>query len=1630
MALQSYWEDARPTAGNVWDQSSSMTPWPARYGHSSVRTSTGAILVIGGMSEDPNGAAGDADAPVRFSDVWRSSDEGVTWECANPSAAFGARSFSASAAIGARVYVAGGEMDDDEYKNDVWYSDDDGETWTSAGAAPWSGRGRHSLALNPSNSNLMLIGGRNADTVFADVWTFDGTTWTARESLATARFGHGHAIFSGGRAYVLGGSTLVDGAESVLTGASIFVLSTNNGATWAERTGSTVSTHWPNGITGCRMEPRFGSTTTMYVTGGKSGVAGSAYFNDVWISTDTGTSWSVLTPNARWPGRVFHTLVSSSNTFLVLMGGARTGGDPSVATSTSNDIWRLNTTLSTNAWNQISSQTFMEGRSLFGLAVVNTNDVVIVGGLAQSGGVLNDVWRSNDAGRNFYQVTAAAPFSARSAMGCTTIGDTIYISGGSATRDVWASSDGGTNWTSRTTNGGFGAIDSHGFVSIDVASGGTTTTYLVILGGRENGSTNRNSIWYSANTGASWSAVTNVGGIVFSARQAFGCVSTGSAIMVMGATAGTNADSSSVWRGTFTSFNTMTWVQMTSMPKRTYHAHASIQNVGGTNYVYVLHGGNNTTTLTANTSYTTDDGASWTEVTSSVAWSPRRGARSIAVDGRVLVIGGLVQISPTIRGNDVWYSTSATLAAWQAESPNGKAGRFGSAMAMLDDTAFLVGGNNGAFYMSDVWKTSDRGETWTLVKEFSEWGNRTEHTVTASSGRLILFGGNLSDGTYAGDTWAYHSGLAGDAAENWAQLEIEGPPGRSEHASVATRTGSILLCGGFDGTNYLNDTWVLEWSSVTWSDCAWRQVSSSAPWTARSQHSFVRLSSTHDNCLLLGGMSASGPLRDVWMFNASSESWSSVIESAPWSARYSHVAALLTDDTIILHGGSDSEGSYLSDAWRCEDGVGQAWSQVAYVDEGDAAPAGRIDHCAVALADGLLVVDGISGGAILNDSWVTYHGWTVAQPLSFRRRAASDLTRLNLGSVPVFRYTPADHITVERTLLGSGDDIVVPSGSVLWLARLQSKWDPLLRSTVVARLHLEPSASFTSGASPNFELLVRFTNSVSGVISSRSSVQAISQSAIESGASVAVCQIPLSAESAHVVVQEGVFQVVSGVTTLLALTGPSDAMAGTKYVEIGVRPVAGFDSLVVTVPQGGTILTIDSISPPRWAGVSAIAEMESSVSYAPAAKLESESNIKHSPMLFHSTDSEMLFQFGDTLSGPSPVVGARRADWLASLDACSRVLPTIYSELIVDAPVGTVDDSTDRFFVFSREGSSGTRTIDTYGPHGPPVLPVPYSDTGSYIFVQRSSAENRFSTQGTLSITSALRGTSADGMDVLTSLVRFSAELAGFAGGDPHVWSLNGTYTLPARPMAISFLDTLAHMGGGRRLGINCTAELLTMAQIADSCSRAKRPDKMAHQLRSMTFWGIIFAFRQEEGRSAMVAIHAETLQIMFAKGDVFISRAEAPQYSFGDVSNALICVGNMKKVPSMPDSRCPTSRIKSQTAHARTIMFPRVVEDSSPLCFTLSADPVSCPFDRSSIEFDMDLCMRAGISMNTTQLRKSHGAIIGPDRYDSLESVFEIRPLHKVAQGARRVTDRWVACEATGRHIRVDRPQAVAAAV
>jgi hypothetical protein len=80
------------TNGGVdWSLACRQAPWPARFGHRSVCTVDGSILLMGGVGL----------FCTQYNDVWSSRDEGRTWVCVTPSAPWPARHCFGASAVGA-----------------------------------------------------------------------------------------------------------------------------------------------------------------------------------------------------------------------------------------------------------------------------------------------------------------------------------------------------------------------------------------------------------------------------------------------------------------------------------------------------------------------------------------------------------------------------------------------------------------------------------------------------------------------------------------------------------------------------------------------------------------------------------------------------------------------------------------------------------------------------------------------------------------------------------------------------------------------------------------------------------------------------------------------------------------------------------------------------------------------------------------------------------------------------------------------------------------------------------------------------------------------------------------------------------------------------------------------------------------------------------------------------------------------------------------------------------------------------------------------------------------------------------------------------------------------------------------
>jgi len=255
--------------------------------------------------------------------------------------------------------------------------------------------------------------------------------------------------------------------------------------------------------------------------------------------------------------------------------------------------------------------------------------------------------------------------------------------------------------------------------------------------------------------------------------------------------------------------------------------------------------------------HSTDKGASWELMTEHAEWTDRIGHSSVVLpDGSIVLMGGM-DINNAIKRTDAWRSTDKG-ASWELMTASaGWTGRVGHSCVVLPDGSIVLMGGS---FNNDVWRSTDKGASWELMTAHAEWSPRQD----ASSGVLPDGSIVLMGGTYFNDVWR-----STDKGATWKQMtaSAEWSP-RFGHTSVVMPDGSIVLMGGMEADytdeNDMNDVW-----RSTDKGASWELMTEHAEWTPRYYYSSVVI--PDGSIIVMGGHDVNDPVNDVWRFVPSNE---------------------------------------------------------------------------------------------------------------------------------------------------------------------------------------------------------------------------------------------------------------------------------------------------------------------------------------------------------------------------------------------------------------------------------------------------------------------------------------------------------------------------------------------------------------------------------------------------------------------------------------------------------------------------------------------------------------------------------------------------------------------------------------
>jgi N-acetylneuraminic acid mutarotase len=244
-----------------------------------------------------------------------------------------------------------------------------------------------------------------------------------------------------------------------------------------------------------------------------------------------------------------------------------------------------------------------------------------------------------------------------------------------------------------------------------------------------------------------------------------------------------------------------------------------------------------------------------------------------------------------------------------------------------------------------------------------------------SLAKAILFGG-FEDTDYLNDTWAYSPGT-----NTWSDLNPSSFPGvRYGQAMVYdSSNGKMIMFGGYNDNGPFNDTWEYDPGTNAWTNL---RPSGTVP-DSRYAMSMV-YDSASGKVIMFGGLGAMSPFNDTWTYDPNSNTWANLNPSGTVpEARGGHsmVYDPVTDKTILFAGSNGKHGGDLNDTWQY-DAKANKWTNLN--------PAGGLpparDSFSFAYDSShsrVVIYGGYDGSGFLSDTWaysLQTNTWTDLKP--------------------------------------------------------------------------------------------------------------------------------------------------------------------------------------------------------------------------------------------------------------------------------------------------------------------------------------------------------------------------------------------------------------------------------------------------------------------------------------------------------------------------------------------------------------------------------------------------------------------------------------------------------------------------
>lgn len=246
-------------------------------------------------------------------------------------------------------------------------------------------------------------------------------------------------------------------------------------------------------------------------------------------------------------------------------------------------------------------------------------------------------------------------------------------------------------------------------------------------------------LWNSAN-GANWASVPT-SGLTAEGRRAHTMTNFNGKLYIIGGENAAGTHLNDIWY----SDDGLTWSYSDGLS--THGIIVAHQTLVFNSRMYVIAGD----LITGNTKVlSTSDGITWTLETSN-AFSGRGGHKAVVFNGAMYVIGG--ETTASTRLNEIWTSTNGS--TWTQVTTSGTifSPRNGHTTTVYNGKVWIIAGrDDGSLFKNDIWYSSNM-TTWTQYDDVVPFDAVAGHAALRYNDALWLFGGNKSGGN-SGAIWS------------------------------------------------------------------------------------------------------------------------------------------------------------------------------------------------------------------------------------------------------------------------------------------------------------------------------------------------------------------------------------------------------------------------------------------------------------------------------------------------------------------------------------------------------------------------------------------------------------------------------------------------------------------------------------------------------------------------------------------------------------------------------------------------------------------------------------------------------------------------------------------------------------